>query len=246
MHRTRPGRPALRRLGRSPAPSPHSSPPPRSAAGVAPTGAPGRTHRRRRERDRPRRGPLSKTLVPPTSVTLGSAARVDKDGVAADACKGSERRRGRFSSRAAATGTAASRRASGGYLVSSIDGLTFPFDRRRPTGRSGLTTRPPAQGVCGITPWPPATASSSSPTATAKMPAQRRRARCEGAGPHDQGRASGEGHGHRLQRFEGDRRSPKARGATVTGDGVSAKTAAGGTARLTFTKPGRVPILLSR
>ncbi|MGH2849870.1 MAG: DUF4430 domain-containing protein [Solirubrobacteraceae bacterium] len=229
MHRTHPGRPALRRSAitctlvallatAALTTGAHGAPAAHAAAGATVT---------------VRIEGTSKTLLPPTSVTLGSAA-VDKDGVAADACKGSSAAGAlQLASRGDWNGSFS--KSLGGYLVSSIDGLTFPSTGAR-YWAFWINDAPASQGVCGITPasgdsilfFPDCYGKKCPPNdgvLGVKAPATARA-------------------GHpvtvTVTAYSESKGTPTQKaGATVSGDGVSAKTSAGGTARLTFTKPGR-------
>jgi Domain of unknown function (DUF4430) len=229
MHRTHPGRPALRRRAIACTVTALLA-----AAGLA-AGARGASaaHVASAATVTVRIEGTSKTLLPPTTVTLGSRA-VDKDGVAADSCKGTSAA-GALELASHGQWNGSFSKSLGGYLVSSIDGLSFPSggatywafwinDAPAPQGVCGLTPKtgdsilffpdcygrkcPPNDGVLGVR--APARVTAGHPVTVAVS-----------AYSDSKGAASAES------------------GAVVTGDGVSAKTSAGGIARLTFTRTGR-------
>jgi hypothetical protein len=229
MHRTHPGRPALRRsaivctlaallaaaafaAGARGAPSAHAS------AGATVT---------------VRIEGASKTLLPPTAVTL-DAGTVDNDGVAADTCSGlSAAGALDLASRGVWSGSFST--SLGGYLVTSIDGFAFPS-----TGATywafWINGAPASQGICGIDPaagdnilfFPDCYGKKCPPNdgvLAVKAPA-----------------AATAGHPVTVTvtalSDSSGAPTPQA-GATVVGDGVSGRTGAGGIAHLRFTRPGR-------
>jgi hypothetical protein len=229
MHRTHPGRPALRRSATACtlaallaaaafAAGAHGAPAAHAAAGATVT---------------VRVEGSAKTLLPPTSITLGSAA-VDKDGVAADSCKGSSAA-GALELASHGDWKGSFSKSLSGYLISSIDGLAFPS-----TGATywafWINDAPASQGICGLTPkagdsilfFPDCYGKKCPPNdgvLGVKAPATVK---------------AGQPVKVTVTAYSDAKGTPAPKvGASVSGDGVSAKTAGGGTARLTFTKPGR-------
>ena len=173
------------------------------------------------------------TLRLPTSVTLKPGS-VNSDGVAGHSCS-SLTAAGAIELATHGSWKGTWSKSLRGYFISAVDGLALPA-----TGAEywafWVNDAPASQGICGYKPKPgdsilffpdcygkkcppndgvlavkaPATVTAGSPTTVTVT------AYSDAAG----------------------KPSPKA-GATVTGAGTSAKTAAGGAARITFTKPGR-------
>src|SRR5579864_5002734 len=145
MHRTHPGRPALRRSAiacilaallavTALAAGARGTPLAHTASGATVT---------------VRIEGASKTLLPPTAVTLDSGT-VDNDGVATDTCSGlSAAGALELASHGVWSGSFST--SLGGYLVTSIDGLEFPS-----TGATywafWVNDAPASQGVCGVNP----------------------------------------------------------------------------------------------
>jgi len=218
MHRTRPGRTALAALALLAVAA--------TAAASAGATAPAPTVTVRVE------GTTS-TLQLPSSVTLKSG-NVDRDGVAGHTCSGlSAAGAIELATHGDWKGTWS--RSLHGYFIAAVDGLSLPS-----TGAEywafWVNDAPASQGICGYKPKPgdsilffpdcygkkcppndgvlgvkaPAIATAGSPTRVTVT------AYSDAAG----------------------KPSPKV-GATVSGAGASEKTAAGGVATITFTKPGR-------
>jgi hypothetical protein len=229
MHRTHPGRPALRRsaiacilaallavtalaAGARGAPLAHA------ASGASVT---------------VRIEGATKTLLSPTAVTLDSGT-VDNDGVATDTCSGlSAAGALELASRGVWSGSFST--SLGGYLVSSIDGLAFPS-----TGATywafWVNDAPASQGVCGVNPaagdsilfFPDCYGKKCPPNdgvLGVKAPATV---------------TAGHPVTVTVTAYSDSSGAPTPKvGATIAADGASAKTGVGGTARLTFAHPGR-------
>ena len=224
MHRTRPGRTALAALALLAVAAIAAA----SAGATAP--APAVTVRIEG---------TSSTLQLPTSVTL-KPGNVDSDGVAGHTCSGLTAA-GAIELATHGNWKGTWSKSLHGYFISAVDGLALPS-----TGAEywafWVNDAPASQGICGYKPKPddsilffpdcygkkcppndgvlgvkaPATVTAGSPTRVTVT------AYSDAAG----------------------KPNPKA-GANVTGAGASAKTAAGGAATITFTKPGRFWLAVS-
>ena len=218
MHRTRPGRTAVAALALLAVAA--------IAAASAGATAPAPTVTVRVEG-------TSSTLLLPTSVTL-KAGNVDSDGVAGHTCS-SLTAAGAIELATHGNWKGTWSKSLHGYFISAVDGLALPA-----TGAEywafWVNDAPASQGICGYKPKPgdailffpdcygkkcppnegvlgvkaPSTVTAGHPATVAVT------AYSDAAG----------------------KPSPKA-GATVSGGGASAKTAAGGTATITFAHPGR-------
>jgi len=183
-------------------------------------------------------GPHS-TLLPATTVSL-SAGTIAKDGIASDTCS-SQSAAGalELATRGDWTGTWSATYSA--YFLSAIDGVSFPG-----TGSQywafWVNGAPASQGICGIDPKPgdsilffPDCYGKGCPKSAGvlgiKAPAIAVAGRPITVTVTAYSDASGAP-------------SP-ARGVTVAGGGVRAKTAADGTAQITFAKPGRFTLHVS-
>ena len=174
-----------------------------------------------------------RTLVPAASVVLGGGTIV-KDGVAADSCSGLSAAgalelatRGDWSATWSASFSA--------YFLTAIDGLAFPS-----TGAEywafWVNDAPASEGICSYDPKPgdrllffPDCFGKACPKNAGvlgvKAPAIA---------------VVGRPFTVTVTAYDDAKGTPsKAAGATVSGGGAQAKTAAGGTARLSFTRAGR-------
>lgn len=175
----------------------------------------------------------SSTLLLPSSVTL-KAGNVDSDGIAGHTCS-SLTAAGAIELATHGNWKGTWSKSLHGYFISAVEGLALPA-----TGAEywafWVNDAPASQGICGYKPKPGDSilffpdcygkkcppndgvlGVKAPPTVTAGHPATVTvTAYSDAAG----------------------KPSPKA-GATVTGGGTSAKTAAGGTATITFANPGR-------
>src|SRR5579871_1984897 len=179
------------------------------------------------------------TLQPATTVAL-SAGTIAKDGTAADSCS-SQSAAGalELATRGDWSGTWSSQYSA--YFLTAIDGVSFPS-----TGATywafWINDAPASAGICGITPKPGdtilffpdcygKTCPKSAGVLGIKAPATARV-------------------GHPITvtvtAYNDQSGAPSpARGATVAGGGAHAKTAADGTAQLTFTRAGHVTLRVS-
>ena len=179
------------------------------------------------------------TLELPTDVTLKPGS-VDSDGVAGHTCS-SLTAAGAIELATHGNWKGTWSKSLHGYFISAADGLALPSTGAR-YWAFWVNDAPASQGICGYKPKPgdsilffpdcygkkcppndgvlgvkaPATVMAGSPTSVTVT------AYSDAAG----------------------KPSPRV-GATVAGDGVSAKTAAGGAATITFTKPGRFWLAVS-
>jgi len=235
MHRTRSGRLALRRL--VPACTLAALCAAAAVASAAPSAHPaviaasaGVTVRIE--------GPHS-TLVPATTVTL-SAGTIAKDGIATDTCS-SESAAGalELATRGDWTGTWSASYSA--YFLTAIDGVSFPSSGSE-YWAFWLNGAPASQGICGIDPKPGDSilffpdcygkgCPKSAGVLAVKAPAVA---------------VAGRPITVTVTAYSDVSGSPSpAKGATVAGGGAHAKTAADGTAHITFAKPGHFTVRVS-
>jgi len=174
----------------------------------------------------------TKTLVPTTAVTLGSRAVV-KDGKATDSCSGQSAAAAlELASRGNWKGTwSASYHA---YFLTSIEGLGFPS-----TGAEywafWVNDKPSASGICGYDPKPGDSLLFFPDCFGKKCP------KSDGVLGVKAAAFATVGHPYTVSvtAYSDAKGTPsRAAGATVSGGGATAKTAASGTATLAFAHAG--------
>jgi len=182
----------------------------------------------------------TKTLVPTTAVRLGSASIV-KDGKTADSCAGQSAAGAlELATHGDWNGTwSASYKA---YFLTSIEGLSFPS-----TGAEywafWVNDAPSASGICGYHPKPGDSLLFFPDCYGKKCPQSAGVLGVKAAAVATIGRP----YTVSVTAYSDAKGTPsKAAGATVSAGGATAKTAANGTAMLSFTRAGRFTLQVTK